>query len=170
MKPQRYVSGDERFETRLEGNIVGQLLQHCRRAHPNETGGVLAGRYSDSYRVAIVSRISGPASGSKHGRWSFYRAVGQLQQWLDRLWERGRGFYLGEWHFHPGGSAEPSSTDREQMWRIARDRAYACPEPVLLILGGDPDGDWSMSVTVFTRDGGSTRLTPGGRLGRRGPT
>ena len=161
MTPQRYRSPDGRFQACLDTNIVRELLVHCRKARGHETGGLLAGTYDDDCRAAIVSRISGPARGSTHGRWSFYRAVGHLQRWLDRLWVRRQGYYLGEWHFHPGGSAEPSSTDKQQMWAIARDEAYACPQPVLVIVGGDPDHEFQTTATVFMQDGNFTRLEPG---------
>jgi integrative and conjugative element protein (TIGR02256 family) len=148
-----YTSPDGRFSVRLDAPVIRQLLRYCRMATGDETGGVLVGRYGDGHRCAVVTRASGPGRGSEKGRASFYRAVGHLQNWLDRLWADRHTYYLGEWHFHPGSSPQPSGTDRSQMLRIARDRAYACPEPLLVIVGGDPVKTWSLSATIFTRSG-----------------
>ncbi|HKH36596.1 MAG TPA: Mov34/MPN/PAD-1 family protein [Rubrobacter sp.] len=64
-----------------------------------------------------------------------------MQRWLDGLWRRRkRRYYLGEWHFHPGGAAEPSPTDTEQMAKIMHSASYKCPEPVPLLVGC-PAGD-----------------------------
>lgn len=64
-----------------------------------------------------------------------------MQGCLDELWRRSkRRYYLGEWHFHPGGAAEPGPTDTEQMAKIMQSASYKCPEPVLLLVGG-PAGD-----------------------------
>lgn len=85
----------------------------------------------------------------------------QLKNWLDSLWHRGAAFYLGEWHFHPYASARPSGTDQQQMRDIARSDRYRCPEPVLVIVGGDPSAAYELSVSVFSVYGTAiTRVAP----------
>lgn len=65
------------------------------------------------------------------------RGTAGLQGWLNRLWNGNeRRYYLGEWHFHPGGAPEPSRMDIKQMGKIARSSSYKCPEPILLVVGG----------------------------------
>jgi hypothetical protein len=59
--------------------------------------------------------------------------------------------YLGEWHFHPFAAPSPSSIDYSQMAEIAVSRSWRCPEPVLLIIGGDPRGEWCPYGLVTTR-------------------
>jgi hypothetical protein len=78
------------------------------------------------------------------------RTVGKLQAWLDSLWRRKADYYVGEWHYHPGASASPSGVDVAQMRAIARDEKYACPEPLLIILGGDPRAEHWLSATIYT--------------------
>jgi len=129
------------------------MIKLCRKAGDRETGGILVGHYDGSLRTAVVARVSGAPRGSQHGAASFYRAVGHLQQLLDRLWSGGGGYYVGEWHYHPGGAPEFSQRDRTQMLEIARSREYSCPEPVLVIIGGDPNGAWRLSANVFLRSG-----------------
>jgi hypothetical protein len=65
---------------------------------------------------------------------------------------------LGEWHFHPYATPSASADDERQMLTIADDPRYHCPEPILLIMGGDPSGAWTMAAYVFTRSGGRLRL------------
>jgi integrative and conjugative element protein (TIGR02256 family) len=152
------VSADGRFALVVDEPVVVQLRRHCLASGGRETGGVMAGRYDSSHRVALVARVSGPPRGSQRGRFTFERAVGDLQEWLDGLWRQGNAYYLGEWHFHPGANPTPSGTDRSQMWRIADDPAYACPEPILLIVGGTPDTEVTCSTHVFVRGGTVARL------------
>ena len=75
---------------------------------------------------------------------------------LEERWREGY-HYLGEWHFHPRGSPTPSGNDRRAMAKIALDDVYRCPEPILVILGGRPKSDWSLSATLF-RDGRAVEL------------
>jgi hypothetical protein len=90
-----------------------------------------------------VTDVSLSPSDSIHGRFWFYRGINGLQNWLNRLWRR-REYYLGEWHFHPSASAVSSPKDRTQMKKIATSQKYHCPEPILLIIGGNPNGNWLM--------------------------
>ncbi|HCM3801602.1 TPA: Mov34/MPN/PAD-1 family protein [Klebsiella variicola subsp. variicola] len=67
-------------------------------------------------------------------------------------------YYVGEWHFHPGGSPEPSGDDFRSMTSIAANPDYQCLEPVMIILGGDPAGSYSLSASVFPRGDAPIRL------------
>lgn len=169
------VSADGKYGLSLGEEVVDRLRRLCVASEDRETGGVLAGHYDSSHQLAVVTRASGPPAGSQRGRTSFVRTVGGLQRWLDQMWSRRSAYYLGEWHFHPGGTPTPSGTDRAQMWEIADDSKYACPEPILLIVGGDPRAGLTWSATVFLRGGSAVRLgdqgaptsvRPRSRLGR----
>lgn len=93
---------------------------------------------------------SPPPPDSKSGTTWFARGVCGLQRWLDSLWHGpSRAYYLGEWHLHPGGAPTPSGTDLEQMTAIANNPRYACPEPILVILGG-ASPEWLMGAFVVT--------------------
>jgi integrative and conjugative element protein (TIGR02256 family) len=149
---------DNRFKAHLTDEALNKILSLSRASKMRETGGILFGHYSDDGVNAYITKVSGPGRGSKHGFASFFRAVGQLQEWLDALWGDGRGYYLGEWHFHPMSSPTPSSTDRKQMFEIAQNSKASCPEPILVILGGNPKGRWILSVSIFTRKGEAFEL------------
>ncbi len=152
-------SADRRFGLSLGKPQVRSLLRLTRAAGTKETGGILVGRYNDGLDRAEVLTVSRPPRDSKAGRYHFECGTEGLEAWLLKLWRSpARTYYLGEWHFHPYASAEASAHDRAQMRAIARDTRYACPEPVLLILGGDPRNAWQVRAYVFPRDSDTVSL------------
>ncbi len=155
---KRFRSADGEFEVLLGPGALEQMLDLCRQATRVETGGVLIGRYSSDHRTAHVELATGPGSDSQAGRTWLVRGVRGLQKILDTLWNQKRRYYVGEWHFHPGAAPSPSRRDVSQMQSIARSVQYHCPEPLLVIIGGDPDGAYSLHVEVHTRSGRRTTL------------
>lgn len=151
MVDMEFGSQDGRYGLLIAANHVRSLIRLCRWASPLETGGILLGHYSISHERAIVTNITKAPTDSRSGRDWFIRGVRGLQRKIDRLWRRNQGYYLGEWHFHPFGSPLPSPTDAGQMFEIAESEQYHCPEPVLLIIGGDPADEWSAKAFVFLR-------------------
>lgn len=115
-----------------------------------ETGGILIARYSNDLRVTHVTDLVPAPSDSVAKRFSFHRGVRGLQQLLRRIWPQ-RKYYLGEWHFHPDEAPSPSGTDCDQMRDIASAFSYRCPEPVLVIVGGNPPERTELQSYVFRR-------------------
>lgn len=130
------------------------MIGLCRESEPLETGGLLVGRYNETYDTAEVTRVWGPPSDSVRRGASFWRGISGLQEKLDSLW-RSHEYYLGEWHYHPTGAGSPSNTDIRQMVRISRSPAYNCPEPILIVVGG---AGWRVVGHVFPRYERPTRL------------
>lgn len=147
----RFRSADGTFTVHLHGDAIAQMLQACRSARSVETGGILIGHYSRDRRTAEVAIATGPGRDSRAGGTWLVRGIKGLQSVLDHLWSRRAGYYLGEWHFHPGALPEPSGQDVSQMKSIAGSTRYNCPEPVLIILGGDPFEQYTLHVEVNTR-------------------
>ena len=143
-------SDDGRYGVRIAHRRLKELLFMCSEAGHVETGGVLIGRYNRAHNMATVTRACGPPADSRKGWDTFVRGTKGLQQLIDRLW-RVNEYYLGEWHFHPGGTARPSSVDARQMKRISESDEYGCPEPVLILIGGKPPADWDTTAYVFPR-------------------
>lgn len=149
---------DGRFGLAVEAGPLSRILTLCRRAGGTETGGILLGRYSTALDCAIVTSASSAPPDSRSGRTWFQRGVRGLQRLLDRVWREEHRYYLGEWHFHPSALPEPSPVDIAQMLEIAATAEYHCPEPVLLIIGGDPHAEWWAKAVVFIRGGGQIDL------------
>lgn len=151
MNSLEFWSVDRQFGLRIAQKQINEMLRLCQRACPLETGGILLGHYSDLNECAVVTEITQAPVDSRSGLNWFIRGVRGLQNKLDHLWRRNRKFYIGEWHFHPFGSPQPSPPDIRQMQEISTSEQYHCPEPVLLILGGDPKAQFLPGAFVFPR-------------------
>lgn len=149
MPTLEFRSADARFRVHVPGATIRRLLHLCRSSGTLETGGILVGGYSATLDCARVSAASGPPGDSVRGPSWFQRGTRGLQKWLESRWASRGDHYLGEWHFHPYAAPVPSSTDLLQLGRIARSADYRCPEPILLIVGGDPAGKWLISAHVI---------------------
>lgn len=157
-------SADNRFGIRLEAAHVASLLAECLKAGNQETGGILIGLYSRDHAMAFVTEVTSPPIDSKHGHTWFDRGIRGLKRKLQVSWRKANTFYLGEWHFHPGAPPNPSPVDSTQMAQIATSPHYACPEPILLIVGGTEE---QRSAAGYVYEKGSRRhtLAQCGKLG-----
>lgn len=151
------MSVDGRFGILLKTNQLQKITFYCAAALPNETGGILVGKYNSFFNTAEVTEIIKAPRDSSFGRAWFHRGVYGLKSQLRRFWINNQ-YYLGEWHFHPHSSPAPSSTDIIQIKKIAADKEYNCPEPILLIIGGNPADKCSASATIFSSNEGLIRL------------
>ncbi len=145
-------SRDRKFGLSLKESLLLEGLKKCVDSASRETGGILVGYYTPAHDCAVVTGLSGPPEDSIHGPRLFKRGTKGIQCWIFRLWREQRHFYLGEWHCHPGGAPVPSPDDSEQMHRLRNDRKLKCPEPILLIIGGNPKGTWTARAYVFPAD------------------
>ena len=149
-------SADNRFGVRLESAQVSCLMAECQKARNQETGGILIGHYSRDHAMAFVTEVTSAPIDSVRGATWFDRGVRGLKSKLQISWRKAHTFYLGEWHFHPGASPNPSSIDSTQMVKIATSRQYACPEPILLIVGGT---EAHRNVAGYVYENGTRRHT-----------
>ncbi len=139
---------------KIETSALRELLKTCAQSGRQETGGILWGYYDEGLVMASVTKVSGPPLDSVRGNYSFVRGVRGVQEMVSRLWNlKRRQYYLGEWHFHPYSVPTPSTTDISQMISHANDNKLSCPEPLLVIVGGNPKGDWSIHASLFERGG-----------------
>jgi integrative and conjugative element protein (TIGR02256 family) len=129
-------SSDGRFGIRLQAAHIASLIAECQKAGSQESGGILIGHYSRDHAMAFVTEVTSAPIDSKRGNTWFDRGVRGLKSKLQLSWRKASTFYLGEWHFHPGAAPNPSPVDSAQMVEIAISPHYACPEPILLIVGG----------------------------------
>lgn len=146
------------FGLRLAPEMVDELRSICAASGPYETGGILVGRYSEAHDTAIVETVGRAPSDSTSAGTAFHRGVEGLQDMLARRFDEDGAYYLGEWHSHPHAAAIASREDREQMVGIAHDLGYACPQPILLIVGGDPGGLLDLRAYIAIRGAGFSEL------------
>lgn len=150
--PFEYIGKTEnrQFGIRIPLSVLRQVTEWCKDSEGYETGGLLIGRYAEGQRVAAVTEAIRAPSDSKAGPTWFVRGIRSLNAKLRFRWKSGRGYYLGEWHFHPGGAPVPSKPDCTQMRSISESSSYSCPEPVLLIIGRTSP-DFDVRSYVFPR-------------------
>lgn len=142
------------LETNLKIDLpIDQLsILHrlCDESNPNETGGIIIGKYSDDRLTAYISEISNPPDDSVKKKTFFKRGIRGLQKRLDTLWKDSY-YYLGEWHYHPDSLPTPSSSDIKQMISFSQNKKLNCPEPILIIIGGNKN-HWLHNVMVIANE------------------
>lgn len=126
------------------------MLQECQRKSDHETGGILIGAYSGDLTTANVEEATAPPTDSRAFPTRFFRGIGGLVALLQLRWQYHGRYYLGEWHYHPHAAPLPSAYDRQQMADIANDPDYSCRHPLLVIVGGNPAGDWHLYASVYS--------------------
>ncbi len=155
-----FWSDDRRFGLKLSERQYNRILRFCVTSGDIETGGILIGFYTLGHNCAVVTTVTGPPVDSRHAKTWFHRGTKDVQNLLQDVWNRGRRYYLGEWHFHPGGNPDPSMTDVNQLKQIADSPHYQCPEPVLLIVGRTRSDKWNTMSYVFPRGKEFIRMAP----------
>lgn len=154
----RFRSADGRFEVEIPAVPLRAMVGHAAASGwQTETGGILIGRYKDGHRTASILEVTGPPAGSSWGRTWFRRGGGDIDALLELRWRQGI-YYLGEWHTHPNGTPYPSADDLRTMQRISAQPSYACPEPILVILGGRST-DWQLNAVILA-DGNPIVMMP----------
>lgn len=141
-----FASPDGRLDVRVEPRALISLRRLAADVHPLETGGALVG-YFESNHLAVVTDVLGPPADTVHGRTSLDLGAAGLADYFKAIWPS--RFYLGSWHTHPGESSPVASdTDHATMRALAANPAEKCPQPLSLILGGEP-GAYALSATVY---------------------
>lgn len=108
------------WAVRLAGRAAEELTTQMRRAGRNETGGLLVGLVHRKRRVIYVTHVLPPSRDSQGSPYAFKRGVADYPKILDQIEGRTGGLlgYVGEWHTHPRGPAEPSDTDLQAVSQI----------------------------------------------------
>lgn len=145
----RFSSPDQRFGLEIKEKELSVILADCKASNGHETGGILVGQYTKSHDCAFITVVTTAPDDSAKRPMTFLRGFQGLTSILTDLWTKKKEYYLGEWHFHPFAAPTPSGTDIGQMHEIAGTVSYKCPEPVMLILGGDPEADYKIRAFVF---------------------
>lgn len=95
-----------------------------------------------------MSEITGPPADSVHEPRGFYRGTDGVIELLDERYEQGERL-VGEWHYHPNNSPEPSLIDDTTMHESSQDENLNCPEIIQIIAGGNESMGWNFSVHLY---------------------
>jgi molybdopterin/thiamine biosynthesis adenylyltransferase/proteasome lid subunit RPN8/RPN11 len=132
----------------IPSTCLEAMYDRCRKEHPCETGGILAG----TDRIdgpALVVNARDPPRDSIQEPTRFLRGTDKVEEWLKDARESIGIDYLGEWHYHPGAPPGISRDDRTAMDEIANDGGYDCPHPLLFIVGQDEEGQFTINAYLF---------------------
>jgi integrative and conjugative element protein (TIGR02256 family) len=134
----------------IDENASSLIYGNCDTAFPNETGGILIGRFHGNSVLIRHAVSSGPMA--KSSSVGFRRDGDYSQEMLDRVYRecQGESDYIGEWHSHPT-VAGPSRRDRKAMRWIAHNKRYAMQFPVMGICMWDRGSGWIL--VIYQLDG-----------------
>ena len=116
--------------------VFNQIKLQAEGEYPNENGGMLAGRYSTDRHTVYIEKVVVPVE-KLTGRIKFMRITKGLENVWEQLAKEGLQ-YVGEWHSHPNGSTQYSSTDLAAMIDIEKEVAIG--NPLLLIVSVRSNG------------------------------
>jgi len=127
---QHYTQNQLGLQLIITGECLEQIKQLTLLHYPKEFGGVLVGNYSEDGSCAIVSRTIVPTK-FKNSPTLFAPDPACINRQLQELPEQLQ--YLGDWHSHPDGPSQPSSTDKATIARLAAHPQVRASTPLLLI-------------------------------------
>ena len=108
-----------------------------------ETGGLLLGQVDDACRCIWVDDVSGPPPDSLLSAVHFDHGIEGVEELI--AYHRARTgrltTFVGMWHSHPYGEAEPSRTDKAAMAALVTPVADGPRRALIIIVGGN-DASW----------------------------
>lgn len=135
---------------RVTDAALAYIFEESERRFPQETGGILIGRFEQQC-VSIEYAVA-PGPDAEHNASGFKRDGEYSQNILDYIVadSRGRVDYIGEWHSHPVVSG-PSQKDIVAMRWIANNRKYAIQHPVMGLCVRECNDSWQVRFYLCHR-------------------
>ena len=127
----KYYLASSDLYIKIQTSVFNQIQLQAEGEYPNENGGMLAGRYSADRHTVYIEQVVVPVE-KLTGRTTFKRSAKGLEKVWEQLAKDGLR-YVGEWHSHPNGSTQYSSTDLKAMVDIEKE--VSITNPILLIVG-----------------------------------
>jgi integrative and conjugative element protein (TIGR02256 family) len=136
-------------------SVYNLMKQESAGSKDIETGGVLIG-YREDGRKYVILRASKPGSNAIRTKTRFEKDEEYCQkELLDAFTELGeKGLYLGEWHYHPAGSNEPSGLDIKSLTEIAAQDNYRIDRPIMIIMSPTLE----CAITIHDKSGRCVKL------------
>jgi integrative and conjugative element protein (TIGR02256 family) len=122
---------------RFKPGILETMQEEMKLALPHETGGVMVGSANFKTKtIHVVELIKAPPD-SKANPVCFFRGVDGLPESIEKVNElTGNQLgYIGEWHTHPEGPEEMSTTDLRTVIKFKKEfDNLTAPLPVFLMI------------------------------------
>jgi integrative and conjugative element protein (TIGR02256 family) len=125
------------WQIRIHAKARRKARRWTRLAGRNETGGIILGLIHRRRKVIHVTDLLPPSPDSDGSPYAFRRGVEDYPSALRRIGATTGNLirYVGEWHSHPRGAAEPSKKDRIAAEQIRRHLQAAGIPTHLMIFG-----------------------------------
>ncbi len=117
----------------VEESLIERIGAIALKHFPNEFGGFLVGKYSTDFKSVEITDVILPKK-YKSTPTQFQRSIDGLERVFEKLFKEKQEYYIGEWHTHPNGSSNYSTTDLNAMIEIANCETVQIKNPILLIL------------------------------------
>jgi hypothetical protein len=128
---------DPSWSIRFKRGIINQIQSLARKAKKNETGGIFIGIANYKTKTIHVTGLILAPPDSRANSVCFYRGHQGLPAQIEEITTGSGGQlgYIGEWHSHPLGPNDLSTTDMESVKRFKSEFAkMATPLPVFLTI------------------------------------
>ena len=154
---QVYLDRNHGYQVRISAECMAELTRcvkwnERRRGPLVETGGILYGERDDAAKVIWIDEVTGPPVDSQASEQAFLcGTVGVLER-HEALRERTEDTigFIGMWHTHPKGTADPSDIDYAGIVRMLKPDEISSRRTLLLILGGTATGGPEVGAYVFS--------------------
>lgn len=96
----------------------------------------------------LIDEVIGPGPLARHSRFRFSPDIDYQHAEIAARYRAtdGASTYIGDWHSHPGARhGGLSYLDRKALRRVMDEPSAQCPEPLMMILWGEPN-EWSVSA------------------------
>ena len=100
----------------ISGDLLDRIIRAAEDALPHECCGLLAGRAGAAPGETVVTRVVPSANVSEAKREDSFEVDPQVRFDLMRALEGTDERIVGHYHSHPGGPAEPSTTDLKMAY------------------------------------------------------
>jgi integrative and conjugative element protein (TIGR02256 family) len=145
---------DSGYEVRISQQALAGMRTEVRRGArvrgPKiETGGLLLGQVDHACRCIWIDDVSGPPPDSLLSEVHFDHGIEGVEDLVEHHRHRtGRlSTFVGIWHSHPFGEAEPSRTDKAAMTALITPVSGGPSRALVLILGGTQER-WTAWVDI----------------------
>ncbi len=138
----------------LNAQALDAMTAEARRAHPNETGGMLVGWDNPARHEIVIATIIGPGPNASRTKTTFEPDSAAQQAQLEHMFNTTDGAitYLGDWHVHPAGGFGMSRRDRKTMAATARHPDAQQPQPLMGLLARTADSPQGYRTGVWRWD------------------
>lgn len=133
-----YCKKEDPMKIRIDNEAYEFMQQEILKEPEVETGGVLAGSKLENGDIK-VHYASAPGPNAVTKETEFRKDVNFCQAYLDEKYrnEGVRAIYVGEWHYHPSLSNQPSNIDLASLSQISLQKEYLTIKPVMIIFSSD---------------------------------